>query len=148
MILTPPNIEGTWKGESSVLTQHPGQNVDLVGGITRFEKIYTIEQNGIFVTWLSQADGGRPVVLSQLGIWSPVFRDGEVDRWMLYITDYDDSQTATVQVVSTTNKGVPTKLYRTSIESGFNSDNRLQKSEVISTVLTRFTGDCEHSLCV
>lgn len=148
MILNPPNLSGLWKGESSVLTQHPGRPIDVKTGVTRFEKIYEIEQNGIFVSWTSQADGGRPLVLSQLGIWSPVFKDGQVTNWILYVTDYDDSQTSTVQVVTTNSKGVPTKLYRTSIESGFNIDNNLQKSEVISTVLTRFNGDCTHSLCL
>ena len=148
MIQTPPYIAGNWKGKSSVLTQHPGQHVDLFGGITHFEKIYTVEQNNIFVTWTSQADGGRPVVLTQLGIWNPVFRDGEVRCWELQLTDYDDNQTGVVQIVGTDRKGAPIKLYRTSIESGFSSGNTIQKSEVISTVLTRCTSQCDHTLTI
>jgi hypothetical protein len=150
--MEPPNIAGKWKGKSTVLTQQGsiGQRYNNyatdINNITSFQKIYCIEQNGLFVTWLSQADGGRPFACTQLGIWRPVFRDGEVINWELYITDYDDNQTAIVQVIKTTKTGIPSKIYRTSFESGFSHSNNLQKSEVISTVLTRHTGINNHEL--
>jgi len=120
-----------------VLTQHPGHNADLEG-ITRFQKVYVVDQEGMFVTWRSQADGGRPIVLSQLGVWRPVYRNNRVDNWELYITDYDDNQTAIVQVTSADETDYPLSLVRTSFESGFNREQHLQKSEVISTMLTRY----------
>jgi len=146
-----PDISGTWKGKSTVLTQQVSSyqgrdryNTD-VNNTTCFEKMYTIEQNGIFVTWLSQADGGRPHVCTQLGIWRPIFSKGIITNWELYVTDYDDNQTAIVQVIKTTND-MPVKMYRTSFESGFSSSSHLQKSEVISTVLTRHSGINNHKL--
>lgn len=133
----PPDISGKWKGDSVVLAQHPGHNADL-DGATAFQKVYTVDQEGMFVTWRSQADGGRPIVLSQLGVWRPVYRNYRIDNWELYITDYDDNQTAIVQVTSVNADAYPLSLIRTSFESGFNRQDHLQKSEVISTTLTRY----------
>ena len=121
-----------------VLTQHPGHHAEL-DGITMFQKMYTVEQNGMFVTWRSQADGGRPIVLCQLGVWRPVYRHLQFDDWELIITDYDDNQTAIVQIIDEDVRGTPLKMIRTSFESGFSRANHLQKSEVISTILTRDT---------
>ena len=107
--------------------------------------MYTIEQNGIFVTWLSQADGGRSFVSTQVGIWRPVFFEGDITNWELYVTDYDHNQTSIVQVIKAVNN-IPVKLYRTSFESAVSGLNHIQKSEVISTVLTRHSGINNHEL--
>lgn len=77
------------------------------------------------------------MVLKQLGIWRPIYRAGHIMNWELYVTDYDDNQVAVVQVTEEDDQGYPLRMIRTSFESGFNRENRLQKSEVISTVLIR-----------
>lgn len=131
-----PNISGRWNGYSSCVTQQPGENANI-WNITKFHKIYTVEQNGLFVSWRSQADNGRPVVLNQLGIWKQKYKRGVVKDWELYITDYDDNQVAMVQIVEKDGNGVPIKLHRTSVESGFSRGDRIQKPEVINTVLEK-----------
>ena len=134
--LNPPNVSGVWKNPFCFLEQN-GLDADIsLCDVAGSSTIINIKQQGVFVIFRAKPSIVRPYSKDRIGVWRPIYQDGDIVNWELYVTDYDDNQISILQVAKTDN-GRATILHISTSESGFDLNNPLQKPLVATGFLYR-----------
>lgn len=116
-----PDASGKWlRTKSYFLRQETPDDKVSLSNITRLPDVnYHIEQRGNFVTYQGEVSILRPVSEKQIGIWKPIIKNGNVETWILEITDYDDNAIVTLQILKKDENGDPIEFYYNASKSGF-----------------------------
>lgn len=139
-----PNIQGEWiRGEIVYLDQKSVQCPVNISDIKRFtpEGCVVIAQRDRIVTYRGIPDILHPRTTTQIGLWRPIYLyiEGvnQIAGWELRLTSHIDNAVAEIQIKCSTSCGRPELLIYSSIEGGFDADNKEQRQTVYHTSLRR-----------